>query len=67
MDTDVVVVGAGLAGLQSARRLERLGLRVTVLEAGDAVGGRVRTDKVDGFLCDRGFQVLNPSYPAVRD
>ena len=67
MDTDVVVVGAGLAGLQSARRLERLGLRVTVLEAGDAVGGRVRTDKVEGFLCDRGFQVLNPSYPAVRD
>lgn len=67
MDTDVVVIGAGLAGLQSARRLERLGLRVVVLEAGDAVGGRVRTDRVDGFLCDRGFQVLNPTYPAVRD
>lgn len=67
MDTDVIVVGAGLAGLQCARRLERSGLRVVVLEAGDGVGGRVRTDSVDGFLCDRGFQVLNPAYPAVRD
>lgn len=67
MDTDVIVIGAGLAGLQSARRLERGGLSVLVLEADDAVGGRVRTDEVDGFLCDRGFQVLNPAYPAVRD
>lgn len=67
MDTDVVVIGAGLAGLQAARRLERDGYDVVVLEAGDAVGGRVRTDRVDGFLCDRGFQVLNPAYPAVRD
>ncbi|MBI9115205.1 NAD(P)/FAD-dependent oxidoreductase [Sanguibacter suaedae] len=67
MDTDVVVVGAGLAGLQCARRLERSGLRVVVLEADDVVGGRVRTDEVDGFLCDRGFQLLNPAYPAVRD
>lgn len=67
MDTDVVVIGAGLAGLQTARRLQKSGLRVVVLEAGDAVGGRVRTDRIDGFLCDRGFQVLNPAYPAVRD
>lgn len=67
MDTDVVVIGAGLAGLQSARRLERSGRSVVVLEAADAVGGRIRTDRVDGFLCDRGFQVLNPAYPAVRD
>ncbi|ACZ22528.1 monoamine oxidase [Sanguibacter keddieii DSM 10542] len=67
MDTDVIVIGAGLAGLQCARRVERSGRSVVVLEAGDAVGGRVRTDRVDGFLCDRGFQVLNPAYPAVRD
>lgn len=66
MDTDVVVIGAGLAGLQCARRLQRSGLTVQVLEKNGAVGGRVRTDRIDGFLCDRGFQVLNPSYPAVR-
>lgn len=67
MDTEVLVIGAGLAGLQCARRLEREGRSVVVLEASDAVGGRVRTDHVDGFRVDRGFQVLNPAYPALRD
>ncbi|NLI17229.1 MAG: FAD-dependent oxidoreductase [Actinomycetales bacterium] len=66
MDTDVIVVGAGLAGLQCARDLGRAGLDVRLLEAADQVGGRVRTDLVGGFRCDRGFQVLNPAYPAVR-
>lgn len=66
MDADVVVVGAGLAGLTCARELERAGLDVVVLERSDAVGGRVRTDVVDGFRCDRGFQLLNPAYPAVK-
>ena len=66
MDCDVIVVGAGLAGLQCARHLARAGLDVRVLEAGDQVGGRMRTDVVDGFRCDRGFQVLNPASPAVR-
>lgn len=66
MDADVVVIGAGLAGLQAARRLQRDGMAVRVLEAADAVGGRVRTELTDGFQCDRGFQVLNPTYPAVR-
>ena len=66
MDHDVVVVGAGLAGLQCARLLEQHGLDVVVLEASDGVGGRVRTDVVDGFRCDRGFQVLNPAYPELR-
>lgn len=62
---DVVVIGAGLAGLRCAALLQRAGLEVTVLEASDRVGGRVATDVVDGFLVDRGFQVLNPAYPAL--
>jgi phytoene dehydrogenase-like protein len=66
MDADVLVVGAGLAGLRCAIRLTELGRQVVVVEAEDSVGGRVRTDMVDGFRCDRGFQVLNPAYPAVR-
>ena len=65
MDADVIVVGAGLAGLRCAGALLAAGREVVVLEAGDAPGGRVRTDRVDGFLVDRGFQLLNPAYPAV--
>ena len=60
---DVVVVGAGLAGLAAARRLHRAGRNVVVLEASDGVGGRVRSDVVDGVTVDRGFQLLNPAYP----
>ena len=60
---DVVVVGAGLSGLAAARQLCLHGLDVAVLEASDAVGGRVRTDHVDGLLLDRGFQLYNPAYP----
>jgi phytoene dehydrogenase-like protein len=63
---DVVVIGAGLAGLRCATKLAQAGRNVLVLEAQDAVGGRQRTDAVDGFLLDRGFQVLNPAYPAVQ-
>ncbi|HET6749153.1 MAG TPA: NAD(P)/FAD-dependent oxidoreductase [Actinomycetes bacterium] len=63
---DVYVVGAGLAGLRCARRLHERGVGATVLEAADAVGGRVRTDTVDGFLLDRGFQVLLTAYPEAR-
>jgi protoporphyrinogen oxidase len=62
---DVVVVGAGLAGLSAARRLSTAGRQVVVLEASDGVGGRVRTDRVDGFRLDRGFQVFNTAYPAA--
>lgn len=66
MDADVVVVGAGLAGLRCADRLAEAGRSVVQLESEAAVGGRQRTDEVDGFLVDRGFQVLNPAYPAVQ-
>lgn len=60
---DVVVVGAGLAGLNAAHHLAEAGLDVLVLEADPQVGGRIRTDEVDGFRLDRGFQLYNPSYP----
>lgn len=63
---DVVVVGAGLAGLRAARILVRRGLDVVVLDAADRPGGRIATDVVDGFRLDRGFQVLNTSYPALQ-
>lgn len=63
---DVVVVGAGLAGLACALDLCRAGWRVALLEASDGVGGRMRTDRRDGFLLDRGFQVFNTSYPQVK-
>ncbi|GGM07841.1 oxidoreductase [Streptomyces fumigatiscleroticus] len=64
--TDVLVIGAGVAGLACAQDLCAAGLGVRVLEASDAVGGRMRSDRHDGFLVDRGFQVFNTSYPQVR-
>jgi glycine/D-amino acid oxidase-like deaminating enzyme len=65
-DCDVLVVGAGLAGLRCASVLATSGRTVTVWEAGDRVGGRVHTDTVNGFRCDRGFQILNPAYPELQ-
>ena len=62
----VIVVGAGLSGLCCALRLRQAGRPVTVLDQQDRVGGRVVTDEQDGFLLDRGFQVLLTSYPEVR-
>jgi len=62
----VVVVGAGMAGLCCALELQAKGIPCLVLEASDGPGGRVRTDKVDGFLLDRGFQVLLTAYPEAR-
>jgi phytoene dehydrogenase-like protein len=66
VQSPVVIVGAGLAGLTCARHLQRQRIPVLVLEADDDVGGRVRTDYQDGFVLDRGFQVLFDAYPAVR-
>ena len=63
---DVVIVGAGLAGLSAAREIQRHGHSVIVLDSSDAVGGRVRTDIVDGFQLDRGFQVMLTAYPELQ-
>jgi len=63
---DVVVVGAGLAGLACARHLAATGVDVELREAEPVAGGRVRTDVVDGMLLDRGFQVHNTGYPEAQ-
>jgi phytoene dehydrogenase-like protein len=64
--TEVIVIGAGLAGLSCTLSLEAAGVPMTLLEASDAPGGRVRTDMVEGFLLDRGFQVTLTAYPEAR-
>lgn len=64
--TDVAVIGAGVAGLACAKALEESGLQVRILERSARVGGRVGTDVIDGFRCDRGFQWLNAGHPDVR-
>jgi phytoene dehydrogenase-like protein len=63
---EVVIVGAGLAGLCCARRLFQCGKSSQVLESSDEIGGRLRTDEVDGFLLDRGFQLYLTAYPEGR-
>ena len=62
----VVIVGGGLAGLSCARALHARGVDLILLEASDGIGGRVRTDIVDGFRLDRGFQVLQTAYPEAQ-
>ncbi len=64
--TEAVIIGAGLAGLSCALSLEAAGIPVTLLEASDRPGGRVRTDAVEGFRLDRGFQVMLTAYPEAK-
>ena len=64
-DADVIVVGAGLAGLAAALQVRAAGRHVQVLEASNGPGGRMRSDVVDGFTVDRGFPVLNTAYPEL--
>ena len=63
----VLIVGGGLAGLACALRLQAAGARPLIFERSDGVGGRVRTDQLDGFLLDRGFQVFLDAYPEAGD
>ena len=65
-ELDVVVIGAGLAGLACARDLAAAGCKILLLELADAPGGRIRTDLVEGFRLDRGFQVLLTEYAEAR-
>ena len=64
---EVLVVGAGLAGLSAAITLQSAGVDVRVIESSDRAGGRVASDVIDGFICDRGFQLINAKYPAVQE
>jgi len=66
MNRPVTIVGAGLAGLSCARELKAHGVESVLLEAADHVGGRVYTDEHEGFLLDRGFQVMLTAYPECR-
>ncbi len=63
---DVIIVGAGVSGLTAAVYLRQKGLNILVLEATDRVGGRIKTDVVNGFRLDRGFQVLLTAYPEAK-
>lgn len=63
MSEPIVVVGAGVAGLAAAKAVHEAGRRVVVLESADRIGGKVRTDVVEGFRLDRGYQVHFAAYP----
>lgn len=65
-DADVIIIGAGLAGLSCAHVLQKQGIHYLLLDGAEKVGGRLRTDVVDGFKLDRGFQVLQTAYPDAK-
>ncbi len=65
-DKSVVVIGGGLAGLSAALTLQDAGREVEIHEGSDRVGGRVASDHIDGFILDRGFQLINANYPELK-
>ncbi|MBC7524717.1 MAG: FAD-dependent oxidoreductase [Flavobacterium sp.] len=67
MKPEVIIIGAGISGLTAAVHLTRMGKKVLILEASDRVGGRIKTDYIDGFRLDHGFQVLLDSYPETKE
>jgi phytoene dehydrogenase-like protein len=58
-DADVIVVGAGIAGLTAAAQLTETGISVLVVEASTRIGGRAGTEEVSGFIVDRGFHLVS--------
>ena len=66
MNNDIYIIGAGVSGLVAAIELEQAGLSPVILERSDSVGGRVKTDIVNGIPFDHGFQVLLTAYPAAK-
>lgn len=62
----IVVIGGGLAGLSAALTLQEAGEEVELFEGSDGVGGRLRSDYVDGYILDRGFQLINSGYPEIK-
>lgn len=63
---NVVIIGAGISGLACAKRLMGSGIDFLILEAGQRIGGRIKSDQVAGFILDHGFQVLQTAYPEAR-
>ena len=61
-----VVIGAGLAGLSAALTLQESGADVVVIDSADRPGGRIASDSIDGFILDRGFQLINLNYPEIK-
>ena len=64
-DVDVIIVGAGLAGLRCAKILNDHGKTVSLVERSDYVGGRLHSIRIDDYVIDEGFQLVNPSYPEI--
>ncbi len=66
MEQKVVIVGAGVAGLIAAQHLENEGFAPLIIESADRIGGRLKTERIKGFLLDHGFQILLSDYPEVQ-
>jgi phytoene dehydrogenase-like protein len=65
-NADVIIIGAGIAGLTAAKVLKAAGKTIKILEGSDTIGGRIKTDEIEGFRLDHGFQVLLTAYPEAK-
>lgn len=66
MEQKVVIIGAGVAGLIAAYHLEKEGFAPLIIESADRIGGRLKTENINGFLLDKGFQIILSDYPEVQ-